>query len=296
MLDEAELYKKLKELTIEALILRTPTRFECYAFTDKTEKELLNAFGMFDLEDYMQVYRDKSAITHMLRLVCLIESKVLGESIAPYLLDLSLKKAKEHEAIGEQLEGIVKEALKLSEDICSKTQIRGTISVDRLAYNTLAKNLSRHEKVLIIGYSWSGINLAKRLTENYRVVITGRIQQISEALADDIDCDYVGYNEFLNKLRYCDAFVCSTLASHYTITYGKLTNALKDRDTKIYALDISPLGNLDPRVSKIPRVKLLDGRIRKAVNENLKRARNEVSLVSSLVEQAALSIVTEFLI
>lgn len=294
---EAEEFYDLTEGVLEnRILLQTGTRVEIYTImTDiyrEVEKilELLEEKSGLDketLKDFFKILLDNRAIEHLFRLTSCIESRVMGETYIPWQVEGGLKKAKELETAEGPLVDLFEMALSLSKEAKEKTNIEGDVPVAQEAAGVVLDEIQdlKGKTLVLLGSGLIGIRTARMLKEKgiKNIFVINRNLDIGMRTALELGAASVPYNEKEGIISRADILICATLASHYRVTEELLPGKQK-KDLVI--VDVSPFGNVDPEVGKLPGIILKDGKIREALEKNFLSQKEAVPEVEKIIQKA----------
>lgn len=204
-------------------------------------------------------YQGEKAIRHLFRVVCGMESMVIGEDeILGQTRDAYLF-SKERGCTGYELNSIFQAALACAKRVKTETMISKTsVSVATLAANEVFRLPLPEKTVLLIGSSgqMGGIILKNLLSqENIRVIATVRshngIYQSGDSRVKNVD-----YQERYRYLEEADAVISATSSPHYTLTAKRVLEAIKTPRERLF-LDISMPPDIDTDIAGAARCRLV---------------------------------------
>ena len=207
-------------------------------------------------------YQGRKALQHLFRVVCGMESMVIGEDeILGQVRDAYIH-AKEDGCTGYELNCIFQAALACAKRVKTETMLSKTsVSVATLAANEVFRLPLPHKTVLLMGSSgqMGGIILKNLLSqENIRIIATirshnGLLQSSSPRVKN------VPYQERYAYLREADAVISATASPHYTLTAGRVGEVLgRDRETKERLfVDISMPPDMDAEIGRLEHCRLV---------------------------------------
>lgn len=175
-------------------------------------------------------YQGRKALQHLFRVVCGMESMVIGEDEILGQVRDAYTRAKEAGCTGYELNCIFQAALACAKRVKTETMLSKTsVSVATLAANEVFRLPLPHKTVLLIGSSgqMGGIILKNLLSqENIRVIATirshnGLLQSSSPRVEN------VPYQERYAYLQEADAVISATASPHYTLTAGRVREVLR---------------------------------------------------------------------
>lgn len=216
-------------------------------------------------------YQGQKALNHLFRVVCGMESMVVGEDEILGQVRDAYMYSKEAGYTGYELNSIFQAALKCAKRVKTETMIsRTSVSVATLAANEVFRLPMQHKTVLLMGSTgqMGGIILKDLLSqENIRVIATVRSHnggyQSSLSRVENVD-----YQNRYDYLEEADAVISATSSPHYTLTAGRVRQALKTFKNRLF-LDISMPPDLDAEIAEIENCRLVSlDDIHKLAEEN----------------------------
>ncbi len=204
-------------------------------------------------------YQGRKALGHLFRVVCGMESMVIGEDEILGQARDAYMYAKEAGYTGYELNSVFQAALTCAKRVKTQTMISKTsVSVATLAANEIFRLPVQHKTVLLMGSSgqMGGIILKDLLSqENIRIITTvrshnGRYQSL------DPRVENVDYRKRYDYLEEVDAVVSATSSPHYTLTAGRVREAVGTPKERLF-LDISMPPDLDAEIAAIENCRLV---------------------------------------
>lgn len=279
----------------ECVILSTCNRTEIYVEGEENRFcELEKALGTFSGNEVEQIrnlarrYQGKRALYHLFRVVCGMESMVLGEDeILGQTRDAYLS-AKEAGYTGYELNSAFQAALACAKRVKTETMIsRTAVSVATLAANEVARLPLTHKTVLLMGGSGQiGSIILKNLLsqKNVRIIATVRSHKgICQSGGEQVE--HVDYQNRYAALEEADAIISATASPHYTLTAGRVREAMQSPKERLF-LDISMPPDLDAEIGKLAHCRLvaLDD-IKKLAEENNRRKQQAFADAEEILEE-----------
>ena len=250
----------------QCVILSTCNRTEIYVQGEENcfkglEEVMARAAGGDGqwMKSLVRRYQGRTAIQHLFRVVCGMESMVIGEDeILGQTRDAYLF-SKERGYTGYELNSVFQAALACAKRVKTETMISKTsVSVATLAANEVFHLSLPQKTVLLIGSSgqMGGIILKNLLSqENIRIIATIRshngIYQSGDSRVENVD-----YQERYRYLEEADAVISATSSPHYTLTAKGVREAIRTSRERLF-LDISMPPDLDADIAKITQCRLV---------------------------------------
>ena len=204
-------------------------------------------------------YQGRKALRHLFRVVCGMESMVIGEDQILGQVRDAYGYAKEAGYTGYESNSVFQAALACAKRVKTETMIsRTTVSVATLAANEVMRLPMPCKTVLLMGGSgkMGGIILKNLLSQkDIRVIATARshngIFQSSSMQVENVD-----YQERYARLEEADAIISATSSPHYTLTAGRVREAIQTPKERLF-LDISMPPDLDVEIGKLEHCRLV---------------------------------------
>jgi glutamyl-tRNA reductase len=257
----------------ECVVVGTCNRTEVYAVVDQphTGRHYVKSFlaDWFDIDkdqftEYLYIRENDDAIKHLFRVVCGLDSMVLGETqILGQIKDAFLQSQKV-KSTGTVFNTLFKQAITLAKRAHSETDIgKNAVSVSYAAVELGKKIFGYFEKktVVIVGAGEMGELTAKHLHANGagHVIVVNRTYERAKGLADKFHgeaCTMAGLSDALAK---ADIVISSTGAQGYVITKRDIQAVSKLRNHRpLFMIDIAVPRDLDPAIHELDNVFLYD--------------------------------------
>ncbi len=263
------------------MLISTCNRTEIYVSGEENRfRELEKALEMFSgsageqIRSLARRYQGQRALHHLFRVICGMESMVIGEDeILGQTRDAYLA-AKEAGYTGYELNTVFQAALACAKRVKTETMISKTaVSVATLAVNEVAHLPIPRKTVLLMGSSGQmGSIILKNLLsqKNVRIIATVRSHK-GICQSGGAQVEHVDYQDRYDALEEADAIISATASPHYTLTAGRVREAVRTQKERLF-LDISMPPDLDAEIGKLAHCRLvaLDD-IKKLAEENNRR-------------------------
>lgn len=233
-------------------------------------------------------YQGRKALRHLFHVVCGMESMVVGEDEILGQVRDAYMYSKEAGYTGYELNSIFQAALACAKRVKTETMIsRTSVSVATLAANEVFHLPMQHKTVLLMGSTgqMGGIILKDLLSqENIRVIATVRSHnggyQSSLSRVENVD-----YQNRYDYLEEADAVISATSSPHYTLTAGRVRQALKTSKNRMF-LDISMPPDLDVEIAEIENCRLVSlDDIHKLAEENNRLKQQAIMDAEEILEE-----------
>lgn len=290
------------EAVLEAVVLSTCGRIEIYAEIDDYEggieqlKRFLSHFRhggvAYDMESYMYTLLGRDAVEHLFRVATGLDSMLIGEAEILGQVKSAYVQAHRANSVGPSLHQLFREALAAGKTARSQT----TIGSDSISVATAAIAMAKQhvgdlqgKTVLVIGAGKMGATAAKRLkAEGARLVLLNRSHKRAKDVVASLGAGEAATMPKLGEaLAEADVVITSTGASHFILDPGRVAEAMLARPNRpLFVVDIAVPRDVDPEVSRIPGVALVDiDGLSAAVDETLENRRRAIPFVEEIIEE-----------
>lgn len=203
-------HKDLESITF----LNTCNRSEFYVYGSEKLSRALYAFLLPSDEWKDQVFYKKGqdAIRHLFKVSAGLDSQLLGDLEILGQFKTAFKQAKEQDRLSGYMERLANTCIQSAKEIRSKTALTsGTSSLSYACIQLLMENkLDANAKILLIGIGKFGKSIAKNIRKylpDNPLTLTNRTSAKSEALAAEIHCDHIAYEELKQHLDQYDVLI-----------------------------------------------------------------------------------------
>ncbi|GIN71093.1 glutamyl-tRNA reductase [Bacillus sp. J14TS2] len=264
---------KQQKSILENVIVSTCNRTEIYAVVDQVHtgryyiKSFLANWFHMDLEmigDYLYIHEKELAVEHLFKVICGLNSMVIGETQILGQIRNSFLNAQENKTTGTVFNQLMKQAIALAKKAHSETDIgANAVSVSYAAVE-LAKKIFgdlQDKHVLVIGAGKMGELAIKNLYSNgaKKVTVINRTFEKSQELAQKFAGQAKSLNELQCAVMEADIVISSTGANGYIIKKDILVEMEKMRKGRpLFLLDIAVPRDLDPGISEVEDAFLYD--------------------------------------
>ncbi len=279
----------------QCVLLSTCNRTEIYVQGEENRfpglEETLADFSGSESEQIRNLarrYQGRKALRHLFRVVCGMESMVLGEDEILGQTRDAYMFAKEAGNTGFELNSAFQAALACAKRVKTETMISKTaVSVATLAASEVARLPLSHKTVLLMGSSGQmGSIILKNLLsqKNVRIIATVRSHN-GICLSGGGQVTHVDYQERYAALEEADAVISATASPHYTLTAGRVQKAIRSWKERLF-LDISMPPDLDVQIGKLAHCRLvaLDD-VKGLARENNRRKQQAFADAEEILEE-----------
>ncbi len=299
----SEFCRKLLKLpsVTEAVILSTCNRTEIIVgLTEiqKTKEMLLNFLteekkvNKEEIQPYFYFYSSLDAVDHIFRVVCGLDSMVLGETQITGQLKESYQTALKAGTCKEMLNPLFQQALKTVKIVRAKTGIsHSSLSVGYAAVELAKKILGnlRGKAGLLIGAGEMSeaafFHLKKHGIENIHVI--NRTSAKAKELARRFNGTAFSWEELPSALKESDVVISSTGSPEPIISESLIKNIMKERRWKpMFLIDIAVPRDIQEEAAYIPDVYLYDiDDLKDVMEANLRERKKEASKAEAIIEE-----------
>lgn len=288
----------VNHFTPENIILSTCNRTELYAKSEQVNAipQLIQWLAEFhqipqdELKPYLYIYEQNSAIQHILRVACGLDSLVLGEPQILGQLKDALKKAKTSQTTGHQLTRLMQHAFTTAKKVRTQTSIGSNPISVAFAAVSLAKQIFsqlEQQTALLVGAGETIELVGKHLAKNGigHIIIANRSVDKAELLATEYNGVGISLSDIAEHLPKADIVISSTAAPLAIIGKGMVERALKKRRHRpMFMVDIAVPRDIEPEVAELDDAYLYTvDDLQSVIEENLQSRRHAAEQAESMV-------------
>ena len=300
---EADLAGAARELTNaagvqEAVIVSTCNRVEFYLVADEAAQASTavrdftgRRVGAPNDQAFYCMPTGQS-VRHLFRVVCGLESMVLGETEIFGQVKKAYQIAQASGATGRHLNKLFQRAFNVAKDVRTNTNItRGSVSVGSVAVDLAEKIFGRLGdcQVMILGAGETSELTAGALKARgvRTIFVANRSYERAAQLADAMKGKAVRFEEWQNDFHDVDILIGSTAAPHHVLTVEKLAPMLRDRpDRPLFCIDLAVPRDIEPAVNDLEGVYLYDiDSLQAIADESMDVRRQELALCERMIER-----------
>ena len=282
----------------EYVVINTCNRFEIYTATDNNKKvheafvEMVKELFPYDKRKITYVLEDSGSIGHLFRVVCGLDSLIVGENEIQHQVKVSYSEARENGHVGKILSHFFNRALSVGKRVRSETALnRGAVSVGSAAVELATQKLGSLDgkNITILGAGDTATVIAKNLLGKSpnTVFVSNRTFERARELASALGGIAIPMSHRIDAMEHSDLVLVATSAPHPVVRHEHVTELMERRpDKKLLIIDVSLPRNVADDVAEIPNVELdnLDSLERIAM-ENANRRRKEVYEAEKIVNE-----------
>lgn len=281
----------------EAVVVSTCNRVEFYAATTEPVQAFESLSGYLrettGREPGGEFYRygAPQSVRHLFRMVCGLDSMVLGETEVFGQVKRAYAFASTAGGTARHLNKLFQRAFNVGKHVRSKTNItRGAVSVGSVAVELAEKIFGSLNqcRVLIIGAGETSEQTARALLSRgaQSIFVSNRSHDRAMALAGAMGGRAIRFEDWGTEFAQIDILISSTSAPHFLLTKETLDPIMRRRrDRPLFVIDLAVPRDVDPAINAMDGVYLYDIDSLKAIaRESLAVREQEVGQCESLIE------------
>ncbi|RNA70235.1 glutamyl-tRNA reductase [Alteribacter keqinensis] len=290
---------------LECVIVSTCNRTEIYAVVDQlhtgryyTKAFLAEWFNMpkEDFTPFLQIREDESAVEHLYRVTCGLDSMIVGETQILGQIRNSFTAAQAEGTTGTVFNHLFKEAVTLAKRAHSETSIgENAVSVSYAAVELGKKIFGGFDQkeVLVLGAGKMSELTAKHLHASgvSDITVMNRTQEKATELAVKFKGVSRSMAELDDALSTADILITSTGSTDYVLSKEMMTAMVKKRNGRpLFLVDIAVPRDIDPRVGELENVYLYDiDDLQGIVAANLEVRQKEAEKIELMIEEGLIA-------
>ncbi|MEW6357688.1 MAG: glutamyl-tRNA reductase [Planctomycetota bacterium] len=287
----------------EAVLLSTCNRVEIYVYHPECAlagpdlaRRVAELRGVKpdDLLPHLYIHHGREAVEHLFRVVCSLDSMVIGETEIKGQAARAYHLAADCGATGKTLNRLFEQALGVAKEARSSTAIsERKVSVSSVAVDFAERIFQdfADKTVMIVGAGQTGEATLRHLVERgvANVIVANRSVEKAKALADDYGGKPVALDLLADYLPRADIVITSTSAPGHIIEPAAVRAAMRARKNRpMFLIDIAVPRDVNPEVNGIENVYLYDmDDLEGIVGENRAEREREVQRCEKIVAAAA---------
>lgn len=286
---------------LEAVIVSTCNRTEVYAVvTDETAgRHALVDFlsGSKDLDrdqltKYLYFHDSGNAVRHLLRVVCSLDSMVVGEAQILGQVKEAYSHALDAGATSTIFNKLFRHSFEVGKRVRTETEIgESAVSISYAAVELAKKVFGSLDgrTVMILGAGKMSELTAKHLISCgvSSVLVSNRSYDRAEELAARFEGKAVRFDDRAETFATADIIISSTGATHYVVHRDEVDAALHARRHRpIFFIDIAVPRDIEPSVNDLDNVFLYDiDDLQQVVDANLAERMKEAEKVEAIIDR-----------
>ena len=255
----------------EAVMLATCNRVELYAAARDTvtTEQVAHCLARREAplgEDSSGFYRyeGEECVRHLFRVVCGLDSIVIGETEILGQVKKAYALARESGGAGPLLHRLFQRAFQVAKQVRSRTEItRGSVSVASVVVDLALKIFCdlAQRKVLLLGAGEMSERTARALRARgvSDIRVSNRSFERAERLAASVQGRAVAFQHWPNECREIDILISSTAAQEPLLTPEILGPLMRERlERPLFIIDAAVPRDVGPEVNEMDSVFLYD--------------------------------------
>jgi len=297
------LLSELKSLPhiVEAFVISTCNRTEVYVhsiepvdlkFMIRLIANIKNSPFNKNSIQYFYEHQNEGAVRHLFRVICGLDSLVLGEKQILGQVRSSLEKAKARGFFLKSFNTLANVAIRAGKKAQTETDISiGGSSVSWAALAKAEKFFGSFSKIsmLVIGAGkMSKLTVGQISHKGFqKLYLMNRTHEHAQALAERFNAEAVPFCDIKEVLAQVDLCICSVGAPHYILDYATVAKIMPIRNhRKLLLIDISMPRNIDPKIKMIDHAHLYSiDDLDNTMEENKQRRQEAVRAVENVIEE-----------
>lgn len=251
----------------------------------------LNQLSPHELDGHMYEFSGDSAVKHLMRVACGLESMILGETQILGQVTQAFEDARAAGATGPILSHLFAQAIHCGKRAHSETLIsRRATSVSSAGVRALLEALPHAEsrRFLVVGAGEMATLAAQAVYRLGRadLRIVNRTYAHAQALATNFNATPLAWHQLVEGLAWADAVVSATSAPHTVIHRSDLDAALPQRGGRPLAiLDIAVPRDVEDSVRALPEIRYLDiDDLQSVVDANVEQRAAAIPAVEAIID------------
>lgn len=285
--EKKDFLSQLSEFITDAkcVILGTCNRTEIYVESHNGVFSILEnllsrktKLSISEIRKYARYYEEESAIEHIFKVTCGLDSMILGENEILSQVKQTYLESLQEKRTGYELNITFLSALSCAKKIKTQTEIaKSAISFATLTCNEIKNFIQENNitspSILIIGGSGKiGSSIIKNILNkdfNAKIYVTQRSHGNTVDFTDKVEV--LDYTKRFEYLKNVDIVISATKSPHYTINYEDTLSNISSK--KMLFIDLASPYDIDREISKIQNCTLITIDYFKGIvkNNNLKK-------------------------
>lgn len=283
----------------EYVVVRTCNRFEVYATTFDADavKKVFRGITRKSIpysqdEQLSFILEGSKSVSHLFRVVCGLDSLIVGEDQIQHQIKESYLAAKERGHANGILARLFDHALMVGKRVRSETALnKGAVSVGSATVELAEQKLGplNGKTVTVLGAGDMASVIAKNLVGKgpKTVFVSNRTFEHAKELASQLGGTAITFDHKVDAVGRSDLVLVATSAHHVVIRKSDVEAAMKGReDRKLLMIDVSVPRNIAPDVAEIPNVEVdtMDS-LQQIAMENVARRTSEISEAEHIINE-----------
>ena len=283
----------------EYVVVRTCNRFEVYISTldNDSAKEMLREIARKSIpysqyEQISFVLEDDKSVGHLFRVVCGLDSLIVGEDQIQHQIRESYMKAREEGHANGMLSYLFDHALIVGKRVRSETALnKGAVSVGSAAVELAEQKLGTLDgkTVTVLGAGDMASVIAKNLVGKgpKAVFVSNRTFDHARGLAGQLGGTAITFDRKISAIANSDLVLVATAAPHPVIRKNDVLQAMSSRgERKLLMIDVCVPRNIAADVCEGDNVEVdtMDS-LQQIAMENVARRSAEISEAEHIINE-----------
>lgn len=251
------------------IVLSTCNRTELYfsgeySSLKKCEKIMAQSKGL-ELESiikYLNIYNGEKAISHLLKVVCGIDSMILGEDEILRQVKDAFLFAMENKFTDFELNTVFKQSVTEAKKIKTETEISKTpVSIGTLTAKSVFDFPKEEKTVLIIGITGkTGTICAKNILAKPNIKLMGTSRSHNERKIVNFssgEAQIIPYAQRYEAMKEADVIISCTSSPHYTVIASEVKKYVSDGRKRLF-IDLAVPPDIDTEICSFENVSLIN--------------------------------------
>lgn len=303
---EEEAAKRLPSLpgVDEYVVVRTCNRFEIYvaAVDNSDAKSFFERLTrtIIPTDNISYILEDRESIRHLFRVVCGLDSLIVGEDQIQHQVRECYMKGKAEGHVNGMLSRLFDKAMSVGKRVRTETALnKGAVSVGSAAVELAESRLGSLEgkSITILGAGDIASVIAKNLAGKNlgAVIVTNRTYSRAIELADELGGRAVSMARMTDAVADSDVVLVATGAPHPVLKDVHVAEAMSRRPERpLMIIDVSIPRNTEESVGEMPNVSLESmNSLQSIAMKNAERRRMEISSAEKIITEELAKIDSE---
>ncbi|WP_299598857.1 glutamyl-tRNA reductase [uncultured Microbulbifer sp.] len=281
----------------ELAILSTCNRTEIYGeVTPESVLAWISQYHDVPMEQLSSCYyqfTDETAVRHIMRVACGLDSMVLGEPQILGQMKSAYAVARESGSVGSTLHNVFQQVFSVAKKVRTETAIgENPVSVAFAAVSLASRIFTDlgQQTALLIGAGETIELVARHLLDKgvKKLIVANRTLQRAQSLAEEFGAEAILLADIPDYLPRADIVISSTASQLPILGKGAVETALKQRrHSPMFMVDIAVPRDIEPQVGKLDDVYLYTVDDLRGVIDEGKRLREKAAEAADLIVDAA---------
>jgi glutamyl-tRNA reductase len=282
----------------EAVIVSTCNRVEFYVAAERAEHgfaaihEFIATRATAPEGEAFFRHLSPRAVRHLFKVVCGLDSMVLGETEILGQVKKAYAAASESGATSRHLNKLFQRAFNVAKEVRTKTAItRGSVSVGsvavELAEHIFGRLANCHVMILGAGETSEMTAGALRARGVKSIFVANRSYDRAAALAEAMGGRAIHFEDWPREFHDVDILIGSTSAPHHVLTRQQLAPIMRTRpDRPLFCIDLAVPRDIEPAVNDLDGVYLYDiDSLQRIADESMAVRRQELVICEQMIDR-----------